>query len=393
MAFTQHLSNDLLIRVIKAMLDLGWGNDSSIDALTATMPPNFVGSITGSGNGATKLTVMCGHVNRTRVLVSGDVPMAQLLSQAILLAGGRPEEVLFREALETMSADGSRDVSTPAGEARSPDLASVPADQGHLEIAIGEDDTIEVDFLIRGVAAARSIAKLLVHRHFNQVPSFVAGNNPDFGKGTGWLLAPRLLITNFHVINARLVGEGTASDADFALQGANTAVSFDYLADDSSPVVALSTACVASSAELDYALLRLPELDPTRPPLRLRTNPILRPQGSALRERVNVLQHPDGRPMRLGFRNNFVVTGTESRLSYLTDTAGGSSGSPSCDDKWFVAALHRGYATIDGDPVMVWGTPIRQENYGTPIGVILSDLEERFPDLHAEVLAGQAALS
>jgi endonuclease G len=97
--------------------------------------------------------------------------------------------------------------------------------------------------------------------------------------------------------------------------------------------------------------------------------------------------------MRLGFRNNFVVTGTESRLSYLTDTAGGSSGSPSCDDKWFVAALHRGYATIDGDPVMVWGTPIRQENYGTPIGVILSDLEERFPDLHAEVLAGQAALS
>ncbi len=65
--------------------------------------------------------------------------------------------------------------------------------------------------------------------------------------------------------------------------------------------------------------------------------------------------------MRLGFRNNFVVTGTESRLSYLTDTAGGSSGSPICDDAWFVAALHRGFTTISGGPLMVWGKPIRQE--------------------------------
>ena len=61
-----------------------------------------------------------------------------------------------------------------------------------------------------------------------------------------------------------------------------------------------------------------------RSPLRLRTNPLLRPATSALRERVNVLQHPNGDPMRLGFRNNFVVTGSVARLSYLTDTAGGS---------------------------------------------------------------------
>jgi hypothetical protein len=93
--------------------------------------------------------------------------------------------------------------------------------------------------------------------------------------------------------------------------------------------------------------------------------------------------------MRLGFRNNFVVTGSAERLSYLTDTAGGSSGSPICDDEWFVAALHRGFTTIDGEPLMVWGQPISQENYGTPIGLILSHLEQHHPELHAEIRENQ----
>src|SRR5262249_10531744 len=93
----------------------------------------------------------------------------------------------------------------------------------------------------------------------------------------------------------------------------------------------------------------------------LRTNPIAKPKDRALRERVNVLQHPNGDPMRLGFRNNFVVTGSESRLSYLTDTPDGSSGPPICDDAWFVAALHRAWTTITGAPLTVWGKAISPE--------------------------------
>ena len=88
----------------------------------------------------------------------------------------------------------------------------------------------------------------------------------------------------------------------------------------------------------------------------------------------------------------FVVTGSESKLSYLTDTAGGSSGSPICDDPWFVAALHRGFMTIPGGPVTVWGKSISQENYGTPIGLVLQHLAANHPDLHAEIEAGQIAL-
>jgi endonuclease G len=42
--------------------------------------------------------------------------------------------------------------------------------------------------------------------------------------------------------------------------------------------------------------------------------------------------------------------------------------------------------------VKVCGKEIRQENYGTPIGQILAHLAAGKPDLHAEILAGLAAL-
>ena len=42
---------------------------------------------------------------------------------------------------------------------------------------------------------------------------------------------------------------------------------------------------------------------------------------------------------------------------------------------------------------MVWGRPIHQENYGTPIGQILDHLQANHPDLHQEVTLGQAVLA
>jgi endonuclease G len=193
------------------------------------------------------------------------------------------------------------------------------------------------------------------------------------------------------VVNARLPHEPAATLADFALQGASAEADFDFH-DDSNAIATVSVSAIeAADPVLDYAVLCLESGAADRPPLRLRTNPLLRPETSALRERVNVLQHPNGDPMRLGFRNNFVVTGSIARLSYLTDTAGGSSGSPICDDAWHVAGLHRGWTTL-ARPVDVWGKLISQENFGTPIGRILADLETRNPGLRDEILAGQAAL-
>jgi endonuclease G len=395
----RHLDPGTTTAISTALITMGMTSDADVRALTADISPAFVGVALGGGTDAARMMTLVGRLNRTRVLTSGEVPMERFLTSAVVLAAGRPEEVIFRRALEQMSADGRRSPADGALDPADavppppPDLRRLPTKgEGELEIAIDEDDTLEVAFLHRGAAAAASIAQLRVHRHFDGQPSFLAGGAPDFGLGTGWLMSPRLLVTNFHVVDARLPVEPAAGGLDFDRQGASIRVRFDFLDDTSPDAPVTSVGCVAKDPALDYALIRLPDAMPQRRALRLRDQPITRSQDKALRERVNVLQHPGGRPMRLGFRNNFVVSGTPDRLSYLTDTAGGSSGSPICDDAWFVAALHRGFATIEGEPVVVWGRPIHQENYGTPVGRVLEHLRVHHPDLHEEVVSAQADL-
>jgi endonuclease G, mitochondrial len=386
----KHLEDGQLNEVTQALIKLGLTKDSDFEALTANISPEFAGALT-QGQGNVRLIIANGLLNTTRVLMSGEVPIVPWLKSAILLSAGRTEELIFRKALERVSADGRAAVDDPIDDTTSAADVDAAAAAGALEVIIGEDDTIEVSFLTGGVVAAQSVAKLLVHRHFEGTPSFLAGNEPDLGKGTGWLIAPKLLITNHHVVNARVSTEPDASQQDFDLQGAHTHVRFDYLADDSPAVLSQSVSCLASNKTLDYALLRLPHDAPTKNALRLRTQAVTKSKERKLRERVNVLQHPDGAPMRLGFRNNFVITGSQTRLSYLTDTAGGASGSPICDDKWHVAALHRGWQTME-EPVPVWGLDIHQENYGTPLVAILEDLKIAHPDLLTEIEEAQAAL-
>ena len=391
-----YLDDSTLRDVQRTAIELGFASDGQLAALTAGISPAFVAAYTQGSNANAKLLTLTSRMNTTEVLVSGEVPLIKWLNNAILLAAGVPEEAVFRSALEKASIDGTASPTGSGGDSTTTledlDIAALPVAGDGLEIQIGEDDTLTVDFLHGGITASRSVAKLLVHRYFDWHPSMLAGDAPDFVNGTGWVLAPQLLITNWHVINARRVLEPRAGADDFRLQGDTTQVEFDFYRANSKIDATRAVSCVASDSKLDYALLRLSENAPVRPPLRLRTNHILKLQNQPLRQRVNVLQHPNGDPMRLGFRNNFVVSGTESRLSYLTDTAGGSSGSPICDDAWYVAALHRGFTTIPGEPLKVWGKQIRQENYGIPIGRILDHIATHYPDLRAEVETGQLTL-
>lgn len=389
-----YLSSEALREVQRAAIDLGFADGGQSAALTANISPAFVATATQGGTSLARLITLTSRMNTTKALVSDEVPLREWLTAAISMAGGRQEELIFRRALEIiMSVDGEPAAMIAPGDdlpGMLEEVSELPSTDGELEVVIFEDDTLDVGFLHTGTEVSRSVAKLVVHRHFGGVPAVGAGDTPDVGLGTGWMIAPSLLITNYHVVNARLADEPPdASAVDFDLQGRAITALFDFYGLEATVHSVVSIGCVARDKNLDYAIVRLgPDTSP-RPPLRLRKSPILKPKDRALRDRVNVLQHPGGNPMRLGFRNNFVVTGTAERLSYLTDTGGGSSGSPICDDLWFVAALHRGSQTITGEPVLVWGRAISKENYGTPIAKILEHLAADHPDLRAEIIAAQ----
>lgn len=371
------------LAVYNAALNVVVGGEGPFNALVDGIMPGYLASISIGGSMNVRLLTLLQKLNGCPNLSDGTIPLARMLENGSLLTIGQPAEQVFTQALERVQRGRGGVPAPPRAVATDEELRGLT-----LEAVVGRADLTEsAMFLIRGATAARSVARLLVHRHFDGAPSIRPGEVPDYAQGTGWLIAPDLIVTNHHVLAARRAGEPAVGSQDLALQAATTRVQFDFLADDAAPQDHAVVELVATEPGLDFALLRLAPAQ--RAPLRLRKAPLRRARGMPLRERVNLLQHPNGEAMRLGFRNNFVVCGDERWLSYLTDTHGGSSGSPVCDDAWSVVALHCGYRDITGARVQLDGIHIKTENYGVPIAAILAWLAAHRPEVHAQIEAGQ----
>jgi len=356
--------------------------ESDVNAVSAGIYGPYVGRFSGAP--LPRLVTMLGDMNRVRNLVNGQIPLVKFLNNAILLSAGQEQENIFRDALQKTSLDQiPNDLVTG-------DVSQIPrTPESGPEVQIAGDDTLDIGFLFKGAEVSKSVAHLSVHRHINGQPSYRAGDKKDIGLGTGWIIGHGLLITNHHVIAARARSEPSPSNGDFQLQAEATTVKFDYYSEDSEGTLTETASLLASDNALDYAILGLKEDAPERLPLKLRKSDMIKETGTPLKERVNVIQHPNGDPMRLGFRNNYIVSGTSDSLSYLTDTAGGSSGSPVCDDAWYVAALHRGWRSIDGEALEIKGTKVSQQNYGVPLKKILAQLKEKDESLYSQILESQ----
>jgi endonuclease G len=393
MSWERHISDDDVREVRQAAIEAGLAKDAILDALLAGLDPTYVSMLSGVGlPPAAKLSVQLHAMNRVANLRNGDVPLAQWLRAAKDFSGDQPAATVFERALLKTSVAAS----TPPQGAKSMNDGAANANltvRPEVQVS-GSDNTLPIKYLKQALVATASVFKVLVHRHSNGLPVFLSGDLPHLVNGTGWLIAPKLLITNHHVINARMrypVSEADASPEDFVLQAENTTILFDYFETDK-PSAKISTAAgalLAFDKALDFAILRVPDAAPQRLPLRLRRHPIRKTLVEALGTRVNILQHPNGNPMRLGFRENFVVFGDDASLTYLTDTAVGSSGSPVTDDGWSVAALHAGSQNISDKNITLLGKPIGSENFGVPVPAIMAKLQSDKPAVYDEITNGQ----
>lgn len=75
---------------------------------------------------------------------------------------------------------------------------------------------------------------------------------------------------------------------------------------------------------------------------------------------------------------------------YHTGTFAGSSGSPVCDDRWNVVAIHCGASPSDAVPETKRMTS--WVNRGVSTSAILADVEARHPELAREIRAAGARL-
>ncbi len=204
--------------------------------------------------------------------------------------------------------------------------------------------------------------------------------------GTGFLVAPDVVLTNHHVVQEVL--KGTVSP-DFLvlrfdykrlqdgteLQGRVYGLARDWLlhASPHSSVDLMSPKPhEASTQELDYALLRVTgqpghesvDGPRTRGWLDVPAEAYDFPPGSP----ILIVQHSRGDRLRLAIATKGViaVNSTRTRVTYRTNTLGGSSGAPCFNQDWTLVALNH-----SGDP----GSQARY-NEGIPLATIRAHLPE-----------------
>lgn len=309
------------------------------------------------------------EINRVERLVDGQVPMRRLLRRAEAEAQRDPAALA---TIRRLRADVEQRLGgQPQDELALPPVGEIP------EAIIHQDDMVDFDFLLLGAAAGRAVARLTVTAMRGHDPMTTPGGQPIEHRGTGWLIAPGLLVTCRHVIRARGPAEPEPTAAELEAQVAAMRVDFDlHGATAAGHPLTGATLLAAAEPPLDYALLAVDSHD--RPHLTLDPQPI----DPAARFAVNILQHPEGRPLRVALRNNIVAGADATGVRYYTDTLPGASGAPVCDDRWRVRAVHR---ATRGTAAVFAGKRVQYENVGTPIGAVLDDLRRRAPAVAARL--------
>ncbi len=192
----------------------------------------------------------------------------------------------------------------------------------NFETIIGVNNLKQIAWIDQGLRAARSVCRILTPK----------------GLGTGFLIAPDLIMTNNHVIGGQdLAGQSYAEfnyQHDFA---GGTSHTYRYRLD---PVR------FHTSARLDYTIVGVVG-DPAMPPLADWGCATLNPHADPMPgEHVLIIQHPNGGPKQIALTANQVASIWEYRLHYTTDTMPGSSGSPVFNDLWQVIAIHHAGGTL-----------------------------------------------
>ena len=185
------------------------------------------------------------------------------------------------------------------------------------------------------------------------------------GAGTGFRVAPDLILTNWHVLHDRFPPHAAASkvtlEFGFEDDGKGGTIASTAVAGDVSKIVTDQTddwAVIKTTTPLSDEFLIVKPSEAVDP---------------VTGESAYILQHPGGRRKRLGYVRNQVSDFDDRVVHYLTDTEQGSSGSPVFNAAGQLIGLHH----AGGTPQTVTGQPPITKNEGIRIPKVLQGLEQR----------------
>jgi endonuclease G len=203
-----------------------------------------------------------------------------------------------------------------------PEDASLETAGRVLERIIGTPDFVGINYLETGVVAAHAVGRVNIGD----------GGGRVVGYGTGSLVAPRVLLTNHHVLPDAETARASAIEFDFedGPDGQPRQAHRFPLAPD---------ALFVADEALDFALVAVEAAESALEPYGY--NPMIEAEGKAIiGEFVTIVQHPRGERKQIALRDNRIVDVVEEFLHYEADTEPGSSGSLVFNDQWETVALH-----------------------------------------------------
>ncbi len=201
------------------------------------------------------------------------------------------------------------------------------------ERIIGEPDFLGAEFLEKGLAVARFVGRVNIR----------SNTGVTLGFGTGFMVSPRLLMTNNHVLES-------AASANFSH------IEFDYQRDRRGLMLPVFTfrlqpdVFFMTDKALDYTIVAVHPTSFNNQPLsHFAWSRLIVEQGKILiSQPVNIIQHPRGEIKQIVLRKNELIDLLPDFAHYAADTQQGSSGACVCNDLWEVVALHHsGVADMD----------------------------------------------
>ncbi len=206
-----------------------------------------------------------------------------------------------------------------------------------------EPNFLPVKFLDLGAKCADAVCRVVIRN-----------NQYIKGYGTGFLIAPGIIMTNNHVLG----------DIDAA---STSVIEFGYEEGETLQRVTLEPdRLFITNQRLDFTIVAcdkekvkdLPHIPLLRSPATVTRN-----------ERVNIIQHPKGEMKQVVIHRNTVIRVKDKVVHYKADTLPGSSGSPVFNDQWELVALHHAGWKID---------TLNAENEGIRISAIVAHLLRLF---------------
>lgn len=201
--------------------------------------------------------------------------------------------------------------------------------KAEVERFIGANDLVDENYLERALIAARAVCRL----NFRDLET----GRQAFA--TGFMVAPRLLITNWHVFPTEDAAQGALAEFEYKL---------DIRGNEVMPTRFRIRPDIYhhSNQELDFALVAL---DPTSHETETALvsfgyHRLVEARGKLTEnEPITIIQHPAGGRRQVALRENELIkepTEDDLFLWYRSDTARGSSGAPAFNDSWQIVALH-----------------------------------------------------